>query len=364
MDYLQMVKQYRPRTLEEEGDRLQMLRLAELFPDGLLTRDNMVAHFASSGLILNRDMTHVLLVRHNIYRTWSFTGGHADGDPDPLAVALREAEEETGVSVRPLMEQPASLNILAVRGHWRRGEYVPPHLHLDLDFLLEADDQLPVRCKRDENSAVRWIPLSELEEVCGEPHMLEIYRKLLEQARILRGFPRPQRLRQLEGQRETVFLEAKQATGGLPESLWETLSAFANTAGGVVLLGVAEEPDHTLRLFGLPDAEALEEDFWAALGDPGLIHNLHLTRSNVYIQREEGKDILVIEVPPAPGERRPVYLGNDPFQGTYIRRRDGDYRCTRREVLFLAKENPRLLENLNHPEPTTKRTERMENDHG
>ena len=92
MDYLQMVKQYRPRTLEEEGDRLQMLRLAELFPDGLLTRDNMVAHFASSGLILNRDMTHVLLVRHNIYRTWSFTGGHADGDPDPLAVALREAE--------------------------------------------------------------------------------------------------------------------------------------------------------------------------------------------------------------------------------------------------------------------------------
>ena len=95
---------------------------------------------------------------------------------------------------------------------------------------------------------------------------------------------------------------------------------------------MAEEPDHTLRLFGLPDAEALEEDFWAALGDPGLIHNLHLTRSNVYIQREEGKDILVIEVPPAPGERRPVYLGDDPFQGTYIRRRDGDYRCTRREV--------------------------------
>ena len=355
MDYMETVACYSPQSLEEEGDRIQMLRLAELFPDGMLTRDNGVAHFASSGLILNSAMTHALLVRHNIYRTWSYTGGHADGDPDPLAVALREAREETGVPVRPLMEQPASLDILPVRGHWRRGVYVPPHFHLDLGYLLMADDQLPVRSKRDENSAVRWVPLSELEEVCAEPPMLKVYRKLLRRACILRGIPRPQRLRDLPGQRETFFLEAKQATGGLPESLLETCSAFANTAGGVILLGVAEEPDHTLRLFGLPDAEALEADLWDSLAQPGLIHNLQLAPSNVYIQREEGKDILVLEIRPAPGERRPVYLGDDPFQGTYVRRHDGDYRCSRQEVLFLARENPRLLEMLNHPEPTIKK---------
>ena len=94
---------------------------------------------------------------HNIYDSWSWLGGHADGERDLLSVALREVEEESGLTaVRPVREDLFSLEILTVDGHEKRGAYVPSHLHLNVTYLLEAEDGQSLRSKPDENQAVAW----------------------------------------------------------------------------------------------------------------------------------------------------------------------------------------------------------------
>lgn len=170
---------YRPVCEQEEEDRLVMLRFLRANPD-CLTRDNPVAHFTASSWIVNPSADKVLMVYHNIYQSWSWTGGHADGEEDLLSVALREAQEETGLcTVRPLKEEPVSLEIITVDGHEKRGAYVPSHLHLNLTFLLTAEETQPLLVKSDENSGVDWIPVSMLENRVSEPWMMaRIYEKL------------------------------------------------------------------------------------------------------------------------------------------------------------------------------------------
>lgn len=168
---------------QEEKDRQAMLDYCALFASPLLTRDNPFAHFTASGLILNPQRTKTLMVYHNIYRSWSWTGGHNDGDADFLAVALREAKEETGLAeVRALGTQPLSLDVLPVWGHIKRGAYVAPHMHLSLAYVLLAPEDQPVQSKPDENSGVRWIELSQLAATCGEAQMLPVYEKLIRRA--------------------------------------------------------------------------------------------------------------------------------------------------------------------------------------
>ena len=130
-----------------------------------------------------------------------------------------------------------------------------------------------------------------------------------------------------ENRREGVTLEAKQATGGLPESLWETYSSFANTEGGVILLGVEELPDHTLRPCGLFDAEGMLEEILEILEDPARVSRNVIPPDGVYIQQVDGRDIIVLEVPEAPQEWKPVYLSGDRERESYVRSGDGDYRA-------------------------------------
>ena len=128
------------------------------------------------------------MVYHNIYNSWSWTGGHADGKPDLLATAIREAQEETGVTaLHPVSNEPLSLEILTVQAHRKRGKYVAPHLHLNLTYLVEADDRQQLRIKPDENSAVRWFSPEDAIAASTEPDMQIIYRKL--NSRIFEQFP-------------------------------------------------------------------------------------------------------------------------------------------------------------------------------
>ena len=117
---------------------------------------------------------------HNIYKSWAWTGGHADGETDLLSVALRECREETGVRhVRPVTEEIYSLEILPVEGHEKRGQYVPSHLHLNLTWLLEADEHDALQVCEAENSGVRWFALDEALAAPSEPWMVaRVYRKL------------------------------------------------------------------------------------------------------------------------------------------------------------------------------------------
>lgn len=174
------IENYKPVCEQEEKDRKIMLHFLQSNAD-CLTRENRIAHFTASSWIFNERRDKVLMVYHNIYDSWSWTGGHADGEADLLQVAVREAKEETGVeSIKTIMEQPCSLEIITVDGHIKRGAYVPSHLHLNLTYLLEAAEDQRLTTKADENSGVQWISIDRLKEYVSEPWMMKwIYEKLL-----------------------------------------------------------------------------------------------------------------------------------------------------------------------------------------
>ena len=137
---------------------------------------------------------------------------------------------------------------------------------------------------------------------------------------------------ELERYREDGHVEAKEALCGLPESLWETYSAFANAEGGVILLGVGEREDHSFRVLELLDPEGLLEEFWAILRNPDFVSVNLLKREDVQVIRDEGKCVIAIFVPEAPADQKPVHLLNDPWRHSYRRVGEADKRCTREEV--------------------------------
>ena len=184
MHYLNEIAAYVPGCEQERADRELTLRFAREHPDGLL-RSNLTGHFTASAWIVNPARDRVLFCYHNIYRSWSWVGGHADGESDLAAVALKEAREETGIAGHLAQEGVFSLEILTVDGHERRGVYVPSHLHYNLTYLVEADETAPLRVKADRNSGLRWFTLAEALAATTEPWMAErIYKKLIEKGRL------------------------------------------------------------------------------------------------------------------------------------------------------------------------------------
>ena len=174
MDIKEMLLNFVPSCEQEERDREFLLKYIETYDD-VLTRDNVVGHFTSSGFIVNKDRTKCLMIHHNIYNAWDF-----------LHVAVKEAEEETGIPkerIKVLTTTPATLEILTVDGHVKRGKYVSSHLHLNVAYLLEVDDSEEIRIKPDENSGIQWIELDKLEESGVETKMLHTYRKLIVKAK-------------------------------------------------------------------------------------------------------------------------------------------------------------------------------------
>ena len=124
MNIEQQIADYKPYNEQEAHDQAVMRQLLATQPD-LFTRENQVAHMTASSWLLNATHDKVLMIYHNIYHSWAWTGGHADGDRDLLAVAKREAMEETGVTeIRAISEDVFSLEILTVDGHEKRGVYV------------------------------------------------------------------------------------------------------------------------------------------------------------------------------------------------------------------------------------------------
>lgn len=179
MDWINLIKKYTPYNEQEKKDKEIILYCINAFDD-ILNRNNEVAHITSSAFVVNKTKSKVLVVHHNIYNSWSWTGGHADGETDLLAVALREVQEETGVKdARPVTSQIFSLDILPVVGHIKREKYVSAHLHLSVAFLIEADEDEALMVKEDENSGVKWIPMEEMTIYSNEPHMQKVYRKII-----------------------------------------------------------------------------------------------------------------------------------------------------------------------------------------
>ena len=180
MNYIELIKKYIPYNEQEEADKNQILKYMSQFSD-LLTRENTICHFTSSGFVINKKRDKILMIYHNIYDSWAWTGGHADGEVDFLQVAIKEIKEETWLNkIEPLTKDIFSIEILPVFGHIKRGKYVVAHQHINVTFILEADDKEAVYIKEDENSDVKWIDINKIKEYSTEVGMYPVYDKIIE----------------------------------------------------------------------------------------------------------------------------------------------------------------------------------------
>lgn len=179
MNLKEQLEKYQPYNEQERKDKQIMLDYINNF-DNVLTRDNEFGHFTASAWVLNNKKDKVLMVYHNIYNSWAWSGGHADGEDNLLQTAIREVKEETGIkNVIPIMNDIFSLEVICVDGHIKRGKYVGSHVHLNITYLLEADELEKLSIKEDENSGVKWFFLDEIKDVSTEKWMIErVYNKL------------------------------------------------------------------------------------------------------------------------------------------------------------------------------------------
>ena len=176
---IQKIQEFQPCNEQEATDKAALLRLLAEDTD-ISCRSNLIAHLTASAWVVNPERNKVLMAYHNLYNSWAWLGGHADGNYDLAAVAEKEAREESGLEeVRLVSDDILSLEVLTVDGHEKKGKYVPSHLHLNCTYLLEADPNAPICIKEDENSQVGWIDFDDIVNKSTEPWFIErIYSKL------------------------------------------------------------------------------------------------------------------------------------------------------------------------------------------
>lgn len=179
MTIFEQLEAYEPFNEQETRDLSLILSFMKSNPD-VFSRENSAAHMTASAWVVNPQRDRVLMAYHNLYDSWAWLGGHADGEENLLEVALKEVREESGAEhVLPVTEDIFSVEVLTVDGHVKKGSYVSSHLHLNVTYLLEADDRESLHFKADENSAVGWFGLDEAVAASSEPWFREhIYEKL------------------------------------------------------------------------------------------------------------------------------------------------------------------------------------------
>ena len=177
---LDQIKAYQPFNEQEEKDKELFIMWLESGVD-VFERTNEIAHFTATSWIVNKSRTKVLMAYHNLFKTFAWLGGHADGEKDMLKVAIKEMQEESGIkNYKILSEDIFTLETLCVRGHEKRGKYVPTHLHLNVTYLFEVDENEPIRIKEDENSAIGWIDVDKIKDTCKKESWVveRIYSKI------------------------------------------------------------------------------------------------------------------------------------------------------------------------------------------
>jgi ADP-ribose pyrophosphatase YjhB (NUDIX family) len=173
------IERYAPFNEQEERDKGIILEILES-EENILTRENQKYHFTVSAWIVTPDRKKVLMCYHNIYDSWAWLGGHTDGDSNIREVILKEVREESGITnIRFLLDEIFSLEILTVSGHIKKGKYVSSHLHLNITFLLEVEENEKLLINPDENSGLDWIAIEEIPIKSSEKWFVEnIYSKL------------------------------------------------------------------------------------------------------------------------------------------------------------------------------------------
>ena len=175
--YREMFENYIPKNEQEARDKAAILSFIQTHEDAL-DRTNLIAHVTSSAFVVNKAMDKVLFAYHNIYDSWAWVGGHNDGNPNLLEVAIKEAKEETGLThVTPYAKDIFTIDVIYVKNHIKQGTYIPDHLHLNATFLLIANEEDSIEINHHENKGVRWFGLDEVMEVISEERMRPVYQK-------------------------------------------------------------------------------------------------------------------------------------------------------------------------------------------
>ena len=134
-------------------------------------------------------------------------------------------------------------------------------------------------------------------------------------------------------QNECDDLEFKSAAGGFPGSFWDTYSAFANSEGGTIVLGVQEKKGKFfLDNLTEEQVEKYKKDFWNNANNRSTISVNLMHNDDLVIGNYKGFAFMLFFVPRASREQRPVYRTTDPYKGTFKRNYEGDYKCTEKEV--------------------------------
>ena len=142
---------------------------------------------------------------------------------------------------------------------------------------------------------------------------------------------------------ERVTLECKKAQTSLPNSVWETYSAFANTSGGTILLGVHEDVrekdvDKRFTITGVDDADKIRKEFWNGINNSEKVNVNLLKDEDVEVVEMDGKKVVAINVPRADYTIRPVYINNNLMRGTFIRNHEGDYHCPEQVIRMMVRD--------------------------
>ncbi len=169
---LHQLADYRIRTPEEAHTADRFTSFIESNPD-CFQRSLAIGHITGSAWIVNRDSSLILLTHHRKLDRWLQLGGHADGDPDVVAVALREAREESGLDSFEVLG--AGIFDIDIHSIPARAD-TPEHLHYDIRYLLRAN------CEGDytvseESHDLRWVHPDQLPQLTSEPSMLRMLHK-------------------------------------------------------------------------------------------------------------------------------------------------------------------------------------------
>lgn len=140
--------------------------------------------------------------------------------------------------------------------------------------------------------------------------------------------------------REDNRLEIKKAKHGLPISVWESYSSFANCGGGVIALGITERRDGSFEISGVEDVWKLQKEFWDIINNPNKVSANIMMEKDIEIMDTKNGAVLLLHVPMAHRSLKPIYLNHDMLSGTYRRSYEGDYRCTPSEVKAMLRDQP------------------------
>ncbi len=182
---LSKIKHYQPQNEVEEKDKALILQAIKAFKKAIFKRETLPCHISASAIVLNYTYDKVLFAYHNIYQSYGWLGGHADGVYDLAYVAKKELKEESSLDdFKLLYDDFISLEVLNVDVHLKNNKIVPAHLHLNFTYAFLADEKASVKVKPDENSSIKWIPLDQLDDFVSEKKMIPIYNKILKRLNI------------------------------------------------------------------------------------------------------------------------------------------------------------------------------------